>query len=128
MVIWSSVAPLIPASFMPVACFYSLTVLQSNIQDVGPDPLNFWGEKQENYFFSNLQSVRLMHTFELMLGTHPSAVESVSKGGKTTALGQAWQQIQEQWKPEEATLTPSHKGVCLSESFAFTQQWGDAGH
>lgn len=101
MLSWSAVAPLIPAPFMPVACY---------IQDVGSDPLNFSGEKnKENYFFSNLHSVRLMHSFALMLGTHAGATESGSKGGKTTAFGQGWQQIQEQCKPEETTPTPSQK-------------------
>lgn len=87
-------------------------------------------EKQENGLFSNLQSVRLTHSFDLMLGTHLCAAESATKGGKSTAFGQDWQQIQEQCKPEKTILTPSQKGslpLC-PESFALTLQWGDAGH
>lgn len=63
-----------------------------------------------------------MHSFDLMLGTHPGAAESVSKGEKITAFGQGWQQIQEQHKSEKSTLSPPHKGslpLC-AESFALT--------
>lgn len=45
MLSWSAVAPLIPAPSCLLLVFFSLTVLQSNIQDAGSDPLNLWGGK-----------------------------------------------------------------------------------
>lgn len=85
-------------------------------------------KNQENYFFLSLQSVRLMQSFDLMLRTHPGAAESVSKGGRLLLLVRAGSKFKNNVSQRKLHSHHPTMVVCLSESFAFTQHWGDAGH